>query len=96
MAQLADPISLPHAIITRAPGLLPMLYRISELAEELKVPVKLVKRPVNRRVAHQKDTCRHVWSCRGGSAKWDSRFDCVTEALDAAWEEPWTAFEHPL
>jgi hypothetical protein len=54
-------ISLPHAVITRAPGLLPMMYRTTELAEELKVPVKLVKQLVDRGAPHERDSRQHIW-----------------------------------
>jgi hypothetical protein len=35
-------IFFPHEVIVRSPGLLPMLYRIPELAEELGIPEKAV------------------------------------------------------
>jgi hypothetical protein len=31
-------VSLPHTVIVRAPGLLPMLYRPAELADDLEIP----------------------------------------------------------
>jgi hypothetical protein len=34
----AQRFKLPHAVIVRAPGLLPMLYTLSELEAELGVP----------------------------------------------------------
>lgn len=61
MTKSADPISLPHAVITRAPGLLPMIYRISEVAEELKVSVKLIKRLVDLGAPHERDSRQHIW-----------------------------------
>jgi len=36
-------IRLPHKAIVKAPGLLPMLYKPSELAAELDVPVSTLK-----------------------------------------------------
>ncbi len=36
-------LRLPHSVIVRAPGLLPMLYRPSELAEELDVAPATVR-----------------------------------------------------
>jgi hypothetical protein len=44
----AQRLKLPHAVIVRAPGLLPMLYTLSELEAELGVP-------------HQRDARDHVW-----------------------------------
>jgi hypothetical protein len=36
-------IHLPHYVIVKAPGLLPMLYKISELSLELKVPDRTLR-----------------------------------------------------
>lgn len=33
----------PHAVIIRAPGLLPMLYTPTELEEDLRVPARTVR-----------------------------------------------------
>ena len=42
---------LPHTVVVRAPGLLPMLYSPNELAEELHVPVHIVRERLTKRAA---------------------------------------------
>jgi hypothetical protein len=36
-------ISLPHSVIVKAPGILPMLYTVSELAQELRTPERALQ-----------------------------------------------------
>ena len=52
---------IPHAAIVRAPGLLPMLYRPSEIAVELGVPAHMVRRWVGVGVPHERDGRGHIW-----------------------------------
>jgi hypothetical protein len=52
---------LPHTVVVRAPGLLPMLYSPNELAEELHVPVHIVREWLNKGLPHRRDASRHVW-----------------------------------
>ena len=52
---------LPHTVIVRAPGLLPMLYTPSELEQELHIPARTVREWVDRGLPHQRDARDHIW-----------------------------------
>ena len=55
-------IKLPHCVIVKAPGLLPMLYKPSEIAEELKIPERTVYGWLYKGGApYQRDNSRHLW-----------------------------------
>ena len=65
---LADDISsqpvrlrLTHRVIVRAPGLLPMLYRPKELAEELGMSSMTIADWVKNGLPHQRDGRGHLW-----------------------------------
>jgi hypothetical protein len=55
------PVKLPHAIIVRAPGLLPMLYRATDLAEDLEVSIRTVRQWARRGMPYQRDSRGHLW-----------------------------------
>ena len=52
---------LPHTVIVRAPGLLPMLYTPGELEQELGVPARAIRDWLDRGLAHQRDERGHIW-----------------------------------
>lgn len=52
---------MPHAVIVRAPGLLPMMYRTAELAGELGVRRQDVVRWARSGAPHQRDRKGHIW-----------------------------------
>ena len=54
-------IKLPHHVIVKAPGLLPMLYKPSELAIELGIPVSTLKDWLHCGAPHQRDDRDHIW-----------------------------------
>jgi hypothetical protein len=54
-------IKLPHAVIVKAPGLLPMLYSPSELEGELGVPARTIRDWLRWGVPHQRDETEHIW-----------------------------------
>jgi hypothetical protein len=54
-------VRLPHVVIVRASGLLPMLYRPAELAEDLGVSIRLVREWLRRDLPHQRDERGHFW-----------------------------------
>ena len=54
-------VALPHAVIVRAPGLLPMLYRPSELAQDMEVPETTLRDWFGRGLPHQRDERGHIW-----------------------------------
>ncbi len=57
----AQRVPLPHLAIVRAPGLLPMLYRPSELAEELGVSAAVVREWIDKGLPYQRDHRGHLW-----------------------------------
>ncbi|MFZ2098658.1 MAG: hypothetical protein WAV05_18655 [Anaerolineales bacterium] len=54
-------MKLPHLVIVRAPGLLPMLYKVGELANELGIPDRTLRDWLNTGVPHQRDRRGHLW-----------------------------------
>lgn len=52
---------LPHTVVVRAPGLLPMLYSPPELAEDLHIPAHIVREWLNKGLPYQRDAAHHVW-----------------------------------
>lgn len=56
-------VKLPHAVIVKAPGLLPMWYRLPELAEEL----------ADKRSPRDLSRAIHTWIDHGLPAKQDTR-----------------------
>jgi hypothetical protein len=61
---------LSHSIIVRAPGLLPMLYKPSELARDLGIPVSTLRDWVQGGVPHQRDGRGHIWINGVEFAQW--------------------------
>ena len=54
-------INIPHGVIVRAPGLLPMLYKVRELAEELGIPDRTLRDWLTYGAPHQRDNRNHIW-----------------------------------
>ncbi len=54
-------MNLPHCVIVKAPGLLPMLYKVSELASDLQVPERTLRDWIEAGVPHQRDENSHIW-----------------------------------
>jgi transposase-like protein len=52
---------IPHAAIIRAPGLLPMLYKISEVAEELQVSEDQIRYWMAEGMPFEHDETGHLW-----------------------------------
>ena len=63
-------VKLSHPIIVRAPGLLPMLYKPSELARDLGIPVSTLRDWVRIGVPHQRDGRGHIWINGVEFARW--------------------------
>ena len=66
----AQRFKLPHSVIVRAPGLLPMLYTLSELEAELGVPSRTMRDWLERGMPHQRDARDHVWIDGSQLAAW--------------------------
>lgn len=60
----------PHAVIVRAPGLLPMFYTISELAQELQVPQSIVKSWIRAGLTIERDNRKHIFINGRELANW--------------------------
>lgn len=59
---LSNPrIHLPHRVIIRSPGLLPMLYKLRELAEDLGLPYRTLWDWTKFGLPHQIDARGHIW-----------------------------------
>jgi hypothetical protein len=61
---------LPHAVIVRAPGLLPMLYAPSELAEELRISIHTIREWFKHGLPRQRDARGHNWIDGRRFANW--------------------------
>ena len=59
---------IPHGAIVRSPGLLPMLYRPGELAEELGIEARDVREWAHRGLAFSRDGRGNIW-INGDDAK---------------------------
>jgi hypothetical protein len=55
------PFKLPHQVIVKAPGLLPMLYTTRELAEELSMPERTLRDWLIRGAPHTRDRLGRIW-----------------------------------
>jgi len=54
-------MKLPHSVIVKAPGLLPMLYSVRELSGELGIPDRTLRDWLEAGAPHQRDELRHIW-----------------------------------
>ena len=61
---------LSHSVIVRAPGLLPMLYKVSELAEELDMSSRVMRRWIKNGMPHERDSRGHIWINGTAFAQW--------------------------
>ncbi len=63
-------IKLPQQVVVKSPGLLPMLYKVRELSEELSVPEKTLRYWLEIGAPHQRDERGHVWINGMDFAEW--------------------------
>ena len=54
-------IRFPHSVIVKSPGLLPMLYKVSELAESLSVPDRTLRDWLVAGAPHFRDQRNNLW-----------------------------------
>ena len=54
-------IKIPHKVIIRAPGLLPMLYTLNELASALDIPYNTLRGWLSAGAPHEKDNRGRLW-----------------------------------
>ncbi len=70
MSQPKRRIKLPHKVIVKAPGLLPMKYKVSELRKELNIPDRTLRGWLVKGVPHQRDNRNHIWIIGTEFAMW--------------------------
>lgn len=54
-------IHVPHHVRIKAPGLLPMLYKVSEIADELQIPERTLRDWLERGAPTLRDESGHLW-----------------------------------
>ena len=54
-------IKFPHSVIVKAPYLLPMRYKVNELAQELGIPTRTLRDWLTRGAHHERDERGHIW-----------------------------------
>jgi len=63
-------MKLPHSVIVKSPGLLPMLYSVRELAEAVGVAERTLRDWLAHDVPHSRDSRGHLWIRGREFAKW--------------------------
>ena len=63
-------IHLPHQVIVKAPGLLPMLYTVRELSEDLGMPERTLRDWLKGGAPHNWDERRRIWINGQEFASW--------------------------
>ena len=63
-------IKLPHSVIVKSPGLLPMLYTVRELAEEIAIPERTLRDWLLHGAPHTRDRLSHIWIDGQAFAAW--------------------------
>ena len=61
---------LPHTVIVKAPGLLPMLYTPREICEELDIAESTLRDWLQTSVPHQRDNRNRIWINGESFASW--------------------------
>ena len=54
-------LKIPHLVIVKAPGLLPMQYTAHEIAEELRIPESTLRDWLLHGAPHTRDERNHLW-----------------------------------
>ena len=75
---------LPHNVIIKAPGLLPMLYTPREICEELNIAESTLRDWLQIDVPHQRDNRNRIWINGEEFARWvnNQRKPKVTNKLN--------------
>ena len=75
---------LPHNVIIKAPGLLPMLYTPREICEELDIAESTLRDWLQIDVPHQRDNRNRIWINGEDFARWvnNQRKPKVTNKLN--------------
>ncbi len=54
-------IKLPYSVVVKSTGLLPMLYTVRELAEEISIPERTLRDWLANGAPHTRDHQSHIW-----------------------------------
>ena len=75
---------LPHKVIIKAPGLLPMLYTPREICDELDIAESTLRDRLQMDVPHQRDNRNRIWINGEEFARWvnNQRKPKVTNKLN--------------
>ena len=63
-------IKLPHSVIVKSTSLLPMLYTVRELAEEITIPERTLRDWLANGAPHTRDHLGHIWIDGQAFARW--------------------------
>ena len=63
-------IKIPHTVIVHSPGILPMLYKVRELAEELDIPERTLRDWLKNGAPHERDGRNRIWINGVEFAQW--------------------------
>ena len=63
-------IKLPHSVITKVSALLPMKYKVRELAGELEIPESTLRDWLKKRAPHERDSRNHILIDGPDFARW--------------------------
>ena len=63
-------IKFEHRVITKAPGLLPMKYKLGEIATKLDVNPRTLSDWTNHGMPHEHDSRGHIWIIGTDFAEW--------------------------
>ena len=61
---------IPHGVIVRSPRLLPMRYKVRELAGDLKMPERTLRDWLKKGAPHERDSNGQIWIIGENFAKW--------------------------
>jgi hypothetical protein len=63
-------MKLPHSVIVKSPGLLPMLYTARELSDALGIPERTLRDWLDGGAPHQRDSRKHIWINGKAFSQW--------------------------
>jgi len=63
-------IKFPHGVIVRAPSLLPMLYKVREIANELQMPERTLRDWLKKGAPHERNSNGQIWINGDNFSKW--------------------------
>jgi hypothetical protein len=63
-------IKLPHMVIVKSPGLLPMAYKVRELASAIAMPERTLRDWLAQGAPHHRDAQGHIWIIGTEFGKW--------------------------